>query len=74
VITTREGSLGEVAGDAGVLVDPDDRIGMATAVRRLANDCDHRREVIARGLARAQLFSCVQQARDTLRVYREALA
>jgi len=74
VVTTRCGSLGEVAGEAGVLVEPDDHDGVAEAIRRLLLDEGFRAEHVARGLVRARQFSCEEQARATVRAYRTTLA
>jgi len=73
VVTTRCGSLGEVAGDAGVLVEPDDHDAVAEAIRRLSVDEEFRGEHVARGLLRARRFSCEEQARATIWAYRTTL-
>lgn len=73
VVTTRQGSLAEVAGDAGVSVNPEDHQSIAAALLRLMNDDGYRQEVIARGYTRAPKFSLNAQAEAMDRVYRQFL-
>ncbi len=73
VVTTRCGSLGEVVGDAGLLVAPDDHEAIGLALTRLASDAALHAELSVRGQQRARRFSCEAQARGTLRAYRETL-
>jgi glycosyltransferase involved in cell wall biosynthesis len=55
----------EVAGDAAVLLPPDDPARWATEAAALASDEDRRRELGARGLSRANEFSWRRAAADT---------
>lgn len=73
VITTRCGSLGEVAGAAAVLVDPDDSTAMAEALLRLDAEPEFRAGLVERGLSRAASFGCEAQARGTIAAFRAAL-
>jgi glycosyltransferase involved in cell wall biosynthesis len=57
VITSREASLPEVAGEAALLVDPYSVAEIAGAIRKLANDADLRGELARRGRAQAGLFT-----------------
>jgi glycosyltransferase involved in cell wall biosynthesis len=57
VVTTNVSSMPEVAGDAAVLVEPDDVIGLAAALVRVAGDHALRDDLDCRGLARANAFS-----------------
>jgi glycosyltransferase involved in cell wall biosynthesis len=69
VVASRRGSLPEIVGDAGLLVDPDDRNAFASAMRRLLDDRALRRELADRGVARARAFSweaSAQNARNAL--------
>lgn len=70
VITTRSGSLAEVAGDAALLVDPEDHDAIGQALVRICGDPALRDTLIAKGLKRAPLFSHEAQARAMLDVYR----
>jgi len=74
VVTTTASSLPEVAGDAAVLVDPDDSEGFADAIAGLYHDPDRCRAMAARGIERARLFSPQQLAGRTLASYRLAAA
>jgi glycosyltransferase involved in cell wall biosynthesis len=73
VITSNVSSLPEVAGDAALLVDPEDPTAIAQAVLHLCRDPSSRQELKRRGLVRAQAFSLESQARATLAVYRRVL-
>lgn len=57
VMTSNTTSLPEVAGDAALLVDPQDVGAMARAIRRLDNDNDLLGELSRRGRRQATLFS-----------------
>jgi glycosyltransferase involved in cell wall biosynthesis len=74
VITTTTSSLPEIAGDAAVLVDPDDGRGFADAIEELYNDPDRRKRMSKLGLKQAELFSPEQLGRNTLETYKEAAA
>ncbi len=69
VITSNRSSLPEVVGDAALLVDPDDRAGLAGAMARIVDEESLREELRERGLKQAQRFSWEETARLTLRVY-----
>lgn len=72
VVTTTATSLPEVAGDAAVLVDPEDAASIATAMRRLLDDAALRADLIARGEARARQLTWERAARQTLAVLHRA--
>ncbi len=71
VIVSNTASLPEVVGDAGWLVSPDDIEGLTVAMHRILTDESLRREMRAKGLARAATFSWERTARETLDVYRK---
>ena len=73
VVASRSSSLPEVVGDAGVLVDPNDREGLSQALSQLLEDDGRRRSLAAAGQARAQTFSWRRMASETLQVYRDVL-
>lgn len=56
IAVSRDASLPEVAGDAGVFFDPLDVGDMRRAMERALSDTDLRRKVIGAGLMRAALF------------------
>lgn len=71
VIASNASSLPEVAGTAALLVAPDDVLGLAEAMVRLAEDDALRDRLRARGRAQAESFSWQRTAEQTLAVYRE---
>lgn len=73
VVTTRGGSLGEVAGDAALVVDPEDERAIADAIGRVASERALADDLVRRGAARAALFSLEALGRSTLAVYREVV-
>ncbi len=74
VIASSAGAVPEVVGTAGLLVDPQDVDGWAEAMAKLWADEALRDDLRDRGRERAALFSWERAARETLAVYREALA
>jgi glycosyltransferase involved in cell wall biosynthesis len=70
VVCSNTSSLPEVAGDAALLVAPDDAPGLADAMRRILTDDSLRGDLIQRGLRRAAQFSWTTTAQQTLAVYR----
>jgi glycosyltransferase involved in cell wall biosynthesis len=73
VICSNTSSLPEVAGDAGVLVDPHDANAIAAAIDRVLCDASLRSELRQRSLARAAAFTWKRTAAQTLAVYRATL-
>jgi len=57
VVCSNVTSLPEIAGNAALLVPPEDHEGLADAVANLVSDGELRRELIRRGLERAKQFS-----------------
>ena len=74
VVASSRGSLPEVVGDAGLLIDPDDVESLVTAMTTLARDGALRAVCAERGLDRAKQFSWDRTARDVRRAYEEAIA
>ena len=74
VVAAGRGSLPEVLGDGGLLVDPDEPTGFAAVMRRLLEDPVLRREQAARGVARASHFSWDRSAERLLGAFRDAVA
>ena len=73
VLTTRGGSLDEVAGDAAITVDPDDHAAIGDALARLFTDDALCADLAKRGRKRAPLFSRAVQATAMARAYRRLL-
>jgi glycosyltransferase involved in cell wall biosynthesis len=74
VIASTGGSLPEVAGDAAPVFACDDAQGIANEVVKLLTDREHREQRRVRGLQRSEEFSYINCARETLQLYREAVA
>lgn len=71
VLTSSVSSLPEVAGEAGLLVDPFDPDAIAAGLRRGLTDLPWRQFAAAAGRARASLLSWEENARLTAKVYQE---
>ena len=72
VLTSNTSSLPEVAGEAAVLVDPDDPAAIAAGLRELLADEDLRNVLRAAGTARVASFTWQRSARETASVLRHA--
>lgn len=70
VITSTSSSLPEVAGEAALMVEPEDVDALAEAMRRMTLDAELRDTLRTKGLARAAEFSWDRCAAQTLDVYR----
>ena len=70
VVCSERGSLPEIAGDAALLVNPDDLDGLASAMERTLKDESLRAQLRARGLANVKRFSWEKTARETLDIYK----
>ena len=73
VVTSDRSALPEVAGDAALLVNPEDTDGLRQALRQLARDQDLRNELARRGNERAQKFTWGKAVRETWDVYQTLL-
>lgn len=72
VLTARNSSLVEVAGDAALLVDEPRRELLEDALTRLLTDAPLREQLAERGRRRAQLFPWSRTAAETMAVLEEA--
>jgi glycosyltransferase involved in cell wall biosynthesis len=73
VIASRSSSLPEVAGDAALLVDPDDPLELAAALRRVLGDRALAADLASRGPAQAARFRWEHAAAELEAVFLEAL-
>jgi glycosyltransferase involved in cell wall biosynthesis len=73
VVAAARGSLPEIMGGAGLLIDPEEPDDLAEALKRVLTDEGIRSDLVARGLARAAEFTWTETARQTLAVYRRVL-
>jgi glycosyltransferase involved in cell wall biosynthesis len=74
VVCSSTTALGEVAGDAALLVDPGDQAAIDAAVARMVADGALRQRLAAAGRARAATFTWARTAEQTVAAYRRALA
>lgn len=74
VLTSNVSSLPEAAGDAALMVHPRDVQALAAGLNRLLADESLRHQLRAAGLAHARQFTWSRTARETARVYCQALA
>ena len=73
VLTSNGSALAEVAGDAALLVEPQDMAAIRDGLREMTENAELRAELRQRGTARARLFSWEKAVRETWEVYRELL-
>lgn len=69
VVASRVGAIPEVAGDAALLVAPDQPAELAAAVASVLDDRTLRARLVERGRRRAAAFTWERAARETLAVY-----
>jgi glycosyltransferase involved in cell wall biosynthesis len=74
VITSNTSSLPEVAGDAALLIDPDDASCLAEAMLQVISDSQLRQDLIQKGQRRAKLYSWENTAKTTLNAYRALMS
>jgi glycosyltransferase involved in cell wall biosynthesis len=72
VLCSDRGSLGEVIGDAALIVDPEDVRDLARKLRAMATDPVLRERLRERGLRHARRFDWEETAAATLEIYRRA--
>jgi glycosyltransferase involved in cell wall biosynthesis len=74
VVTSGSGAIGEVVGDAAIIVSSaNDDVEWSAVMERVLADSDQRAQLRRLGLNRARLFSNEEGARQTLAVYRRAV-
>jgi glycosyltransferase involved in cell wall biosynthesis len=74
IVTSRANGLLELAGDAALLVNPDDADEIAAAVQRVLSDPALASQLSEAGLKRSKMFSWERCARNTLAVLTDAVA
>jgi len=70
VVSSKNSSIPEVAGDAAILVDPHNAEDVANAMAKIADDRELRQTMIQKGLEQARKFSWEKCARETLEVFK----
>ena len=73
VVTSDRSALPEVAGDAALLVNPEDTDALREALIKLTGGSDLRKDLAQRGAARARLFTWQKAACATWEIYRNLL-
>lgn len=73
VVTSNRTSLPEVAGDAAILVDPDDPEDIAQGIAIVLSDSGRRQEMQVAGVEQAAKFTWQRTAHETVAVYRNVL-
>jgi glycosyltransferase involved in cell wall biosynthesis len=74
VVCSNTSSLPEVAGDAALLVDPNDEDALAAAIQRALEDEDLRQKMVARGLAQAARFTWERAAHQLFAIFLKELS
>lgn len=70
-VVSKRGSLPEIVGPRGVMVDdPDDVDAWADTLHRVLTDSELRAQMVANGRQQARTFSWEKAARETLQIYR----
>lgn len=69
VITSNISSMPEVAGDAGILVDPFSVDNISDALKSIVEDPENTDNLVKKGYERAKLFSWQKCAESTKAVY-----
>jgi glycosyltransferase involved in cell wall biosynthesis len=73
VLTSNRSALPEVAGDAALLIDPENLDSLTDGLQRVTDDASLRAQLTKRGFERARLFSWEKAVAETWNVYREVL-
>ncbi|MBI2835998.1 MAG: glycosyltransferase family 4 protein [Acidobacteria bacterium] len=71
VVTSNVSSLPEVAGDAALLIDPYDPDAIADGITRVLCDAALRKDLIAKGLVRANEFSWESSVKRVHEIYQQ---
>jgi glycosyltransferase involved in cell wall biosynthesis len=74
VVTSNRSALPEVAGDAAMLVDPENLGALGQALIDLTQKEDLRAELSRRGVERARGFTWEKAVAETWKLYREVLS
>jgi glycosyltransferase involved in cell wall biosynthesis len=70
VISSDRASLPEVAGDAAILLDPDDIDAWSQSIESLLSDTETQKQMIEKGYRQANNFSWTNTARETVKIYK----
>lgn len=70
VICSDAGSLPEIVGDAGILINPQDPNAIANRIREILDDSDKRHDMRERGLEQAAKFTWNHAITDLINLYK----
>jgi glycosyltransferase involved in cell wall biosynthesis len=73
VITSNNSSLPEIAGDAAILINPNDITELSTNILYVYNNPEKRAQMISDGFERAKFFSWDKAAKLTQKVYEKVI-
>lgn len=71
VVTTKGGSISEIAGDAAIYVDPEDVDSIEEGIKKVFNDEKLQKELRTKGLEQAKIFTWEKTANATMSVYKK---
>jgi glycosyltransferase involved in cell wall biosynthesis len=69
VLTSNISSLPEIAGDAALFVDPEDKKAMAEGINKILSNNKFTKSLVQKGYEQAKKFSWRKMAKETLKVY-----
>jgi glycosyltransferase involved in cell wall biosynthesis len=70
VVTSKEGSLAEVAGDAAKIIDPHSVDSIAQGMNEILGNLALRKELSQKGLIQSKEFTWNKMAKKTMDVYK----
>ncbi|HUR77332.1 MAG TPA: glycosyltransferase family 1 protein [Acidimicrobiales bacterium] len=73
VVTSARAPMDEVSGGAACLVDPEDVVSIRAGIRRVLDDADYRRELVASGYRNRERFRPALAAARYAQIYRELM-
>jgi glycosyltransferase involved in cell wall biosynthesis len=73
VLTSNRSAMPEVAGDAAILIDPENLDALIEGLRRITDDVDLRAELTQRGFERLRQFTWEKAVRETWNVYNSVI-
>jgi glycosyltransferase involved in cell wall biosynthesis len=73
-LTSNSTSIPEVAGNAAILLDPEDTEGWTQAMLRLTTNSEERNQLSTAAVSQAERFKWEQSAAELLQLYKDAMA
>lgn len=73
VISTKNGSLAEIIGEAALVIDGESSDNIAHAIKRVFSDTALQKDLSRKGLEQVKKFSWEKTARETIDVYKRVL-